>query len=802
VLVDFKGGATFTRLDGLPHTSALITNLAEELELVDRMTDAMNGELVRRQELLRAAGNFASLRDYEKARAAGSDLPEVPTLFVVVDEFSELLTAKPDFIDTFVQIGRVGRSLGVHLLLASQRLDEGRLRGLDAHLSYRIGLRTFSEMDSRAVLGSGDAFRLPRPPGHGFLKMGMDTPIRFRSAYVSGVHHRLTAGTTIRPVSDGLELMEYSTEYRVPARESEDQPAPDQADDDAVGESLMDILVDRLSGRGTPAHQVWLPPLDESPAVGALNGALSTDPVRGLGAGRADLTVTVGIVDRPYEQRRDPLVLDLSAGAGHVVIFGAPRSGRSTAVQTIVTGLALRHTPAEVQFYCLDFGGGSLGALRGLPHVGSVASRQNEGLVRRTIAEVTTLLDQRERAFAELEVDNIAAYRALRAAGGVPDDPYGDVFLVIDGWGTIRSEFEEQIDVIADIAARGLSYGVHLVVTCARSYELRLNMRDLFGTRLELRLGDPLDSMVDRISAASVPADRPGRGITMTKHQMLVALPRIDAGDNGLQELVSAVASSWPGAPAPRVRTLPALLPAAELPPADAGHQLTIGIAENDLGPVQLDFGAEPHFMVFGDAEAGKTNFLRLLARRIVSSYSPDEARIMLVDHRRGLLGEVPEEYLLGYGTDKPATAGLVQSVARVAADRMPPADITPEKLRRRGWWAGPELFVLVDDYDMIASAMDNPFMPLFDYLQHGRETGLHLVLTHRTNGAGRSLYQQFMSRMRDIGTPGLMMSGDRLEGALLGGLRPEALPPGRGRLVRHRGGVQLIQLAWSPPSE
>ena len=122
VLVDFKGGATFAGMSGLPHVSAMITNLAQELTLVDRMQDALSGEMVRRQELLREAGNFASIRDYEKARAGGEDLVPLPSLFIVVDEFSEMLTAKPEFIDLFVAIGRLGRSLGLHLLLASQRL--------------------------------------------------------------------------------------------------------------------------------------------------------------------------------------------------------------------------------------------------------------------------------------------------------------------------------------------------------------------------------------------------------------------------------------------------------------------------------------------------------------------------------------------------------------------------------------------------------------------------------------------------------------------------------------------------------
>ena len=168
VLVDFKGGATFAGMSELPHVSAVITNLAQELTLVDRMQDALSGEMVRRQELLREAGNFASIRDYEKAaRPPARTSQPLPSLFIVVDEFSEMLAAKPEFIDLFVAIGRLGRSLGLHLLLASQRLEEGRLRGLESHLSYRVGLRTFCAQESRAVLGVPDAYELPPDPRPG-----------------------------------------------------------------------------------------------------------------------------------------------------------------------------------------------------------------------------------------------------------------------------------------------------------------------------------------------------------------------------------------------------------------------------------------------------------------------------------------------------------------------------------------------------------------------------------------------------------------------------------------------------------
>ncbi|MGK3203631.1 type VII secretion protein EccCa [Amycolatopsis sp. MEPSY49] len=809
-LIDFKGGATFTRLDGLPHTSAVITNLADELPLVDRMADAINGELIRRQELLRAAGNFASLRDYEKARLAGAPLAEVPTLLVVCDEFSELLSARPDFIDMFVQIGRVGRSLGVHLLLASQRLEEGRLRGLDGHLSYRIGLRTFSDMESRAVLGVTAAFTLPRAPGHGFLKFGTEVMTRFRSAYVSGVHRPGTTGAG--PREHQAAVREYTTAYVAP-EVTEEAEAEDDLDD-AVGESLLDILVDRFTGKGTPAHQVWLPPLREPSTMDGLLGVPVVDPVRGLvagGAGRqGKLRAVAGIVDRPLDQRRDPLELDFSGAAGHAVVVGAPRSGKSVALRAIITSLALTHTPRETQFYCLDFGGGTLATLRGLPHVGSVAARQNAGAVRRTVAEVAGVLAARERRFAELELDGMPEYRRRRAAGEFAEDPYGDVFLVVDGWLTLRKDFEDLEEVVAGIAARGLAYGVHLLVACSRSFDLRPAVRDLFGGRLELRLGDPVDTMVDRASQLLVPENAPGRGVTTGRHQMLTALPRIDGratADDlpaGSAALVEAVAAAWPGKPAPSVRLLPGVLPYAELSVVDdpATHRLAVGIAEQDLGPVRLDFAADPHLLLLGDGESGKTAFLRLLAHRIARAYRPEQARLIVVDHRRGLLGDLSEPHLLGYGTDPASTANLLAEAARGVAERLPGPDVTPAQLRTRSWWRGPELFVLADDYDLVVNPAANPFLPLLDHLAQGRDIGLHVIVTRRTGGAGRALFEPFLTRLRDVGTPGLLLSGDKEEGPLLGGVKAEPLPAGRGRLIGRRETPKLLQLAWLPPGE
>ena len=816
VLVDFKGGATFASMDRLPHTSAMITNLADELTLVDRMTESLEGELLRRQELLRRAGNFASLHDYERARAAGASLPEVPALMVICDEFAELLSEKPDFIDMFVKIGRVGRSLGMHLLLASQRLEEGKLRGLDAMLSYRIGLRTFSSVESRVVLGVGDAYELPRAPGHGFLKFGTESMTRFRAAYVSGVYRSLwvdsdLTGPIRRPIP---ELRDYICGY-VPV-DGLAMMAPDEPedDDDAVGDSVLDVLVNRMHGRGTPAHQVWLEPLRESEPLDGLLPPLEVDPGRGLTVPanarlHGALRAVIGQQDRPLEQRRDRLMLELAGSAGHVVIVGGPQSGKSTLLRTLVTSLALTNTPLQAQFYCLDFGGGALGGLRDLPHVGGVADRRDTSGVRRTVADMMQLLGERETRFAEHRVDNMADYRRAWQEGKFGDDPYGDVFLVVDGWLTLRNEFDDLEDRVTDLATRGLNYGVHVVVTCARWFDLRPGIRDLFGTRLELRLGDPGDSFLNRKAANNVPAGAPGRGITDTGHHFLVGLPRIDGSAEtedlsvGVGKLIQQIAAAWPmRRGAPPVRQLPARVELSGLPRGEAGRALSIGISEQDLGPVYLWPSTDPHFLLFGDTESGKTTFLRTVAQRITEAYTPQQARILLVDYRRSLLGAISSEHLVGYGTSMAVTTNMVTEVAQAMAERLPGPEVTAEQLRKRSWWRGSDLWVLVDDYELVAGGAGNPLAALAEYVPQARDIGLHLIVARRSGGAGRAMFDPIIQQLKEIGTPGVVLSGDRDEGPLLGTVRPSNQPPGRGTLVGRRGDVQLVQLGWLPPTE
>jgi S-DNA-T family DNA segregation ATPase FtsK/SpoIIIE len=414
-----------------------------------------------------------------------------------------------------------------------------------------------------------------------------------------------------------------------------------------------------------------------------------------------------------------------------------------------------------------------------------------------------------ERAFAQHGIDGMGTYRRMKAAGRFAEDPFGDVFLLVDGWQTIRNDFEDMEAAITDLANRGLSYGVHVIGTASRWLDLRPAVRDTFGTRLELRLGDPSDSFLDRRTAMNVPEKAPGRGITPEKLQFLAGLPRADgrqeADDlsDGTAKLVSEVANAWTGPGAPPVRLLPATVPFDSLPPAGADTEqgIPIGIAEDDLRPVRVDFATDPHFLLFGDAECGKSGFLRVLAKNLMARRTPKEARIILIDYRRSLLGEIDSDHLIGYGTSAQVTNDIVAEVAGVMKSRLPGPDVTPEQLRSRSWWKGPDLYMLVDDYDLVAAGTQNPLSPLLDYLPQARDIGLHVVVTRRSGGASRALYEQFMMRLRELGSPGIVMSGEKDEGVLLGKVKPEQLPPGRGWMVNRRHGQRLVQLAWLPPS-
>lgn len=746
VLVDFKGGATFLGCEDLPHTSAVITNLADEAVLVERMYDAISGEMNRRQEILRSAGNFANVTDYTAARLGGrEDLEPLPALLIIVDEFSELLTEHPDFAELFVAVGRLGRSLHVHLLLASQRLEEGKLRGLDSHLSYRIGLKTFSASESRQVLGVPDAHRLPAEPGAGYLRTDADALTRFQAAYVSGPLPRRDVGEL--PTGSGagarVELFDGWHPF-------DDTPAdtPIRLDNTTtLLDSVVDIARDAAAERGMSAHRIWLNPLP------ARVGLASVADKSGF------LAVSVGIIDRPYHQRQDPFVLELASGGGHVAVCGGPQTGKTMTLRTIVGSLAATHSTSQVRFYVIDLGGGALADVERLPHVAGYADRSAPERVRRIVDEVISLVETPEQEHT---------------------------FLVVDGWHNISgndAEFFDLAENMARIATDGAGSRVHLMLSTPRWTTLRPAVRDLITHRIELRLGESLDSLIDRKAQEKLPA-APGRGLTIDGEPMLIAYT---AGEDIAHIASTALADGQQ--PVRRLRVLPQTIARAEI--ADAHPGIGFAVGGPHLKPIAWNPAVTPHVICVGSAQSGKSTLLATLMAGI-TDLGREAARMVVIDQRRAHLGTLDDTMVSMYAAQTTATEKALAAMVTTLTARLPDADITPEQLATRSWWQGPDIYLVIDDLDLVS---DTDLARLVPLLPHSRDIGLHIIVARKSGGFSRAMYSQFLSGVKDQQPAVLVLDASREDGPFFG-VKGTTQPPGRGTWITAGHNQGLVQVA------
>lgn len=435
-----------------------------------------------------------------------------------------------------------------------------------------------------------------------------------------------------------------------------------------------------------------------------------------------------------------------------------------------------------------------------------MAGKLGREAVQRVVRQLRAEIEDREETFRALGVESMEAIRELRRQAQLPEGAdLPDIFLLVDGWEAFKREFEELHREVEQLAADGLNFGVHVVVTANRWAEIRPALLDNLGVRLELHLNDAVDSIVSKAAQGSLPADIPGRGITREGLHFQAALPRVDgkAETDGataaLEAMLAEAANRWPDEPAEPIRLLPRELDPADLPAASPAG-IAIGLEERRLEPVHVDLeGGDAHFLVFGDSGSGKSSLLRLLARGIAGLWSPEEAQLVVVDTRRSLVDLAGGDHLLAYAGTQPAVAEAVAEVARIAGGRMPSAGVSAAG-SEVSQWEGPRIYILFDDYDLATGPAGSPLAPLVDLLPVGRDIGLHLVLTRRVAGTVRAGYEQVFQRVREIGSPGLLLSGERGEGALLSEERASPQPPGRGLLVRRGEPSVLVQAALAAP--
>ncbi|HJT56301.1 MAG TPA: type VII secretion protein EccCa [Ktedonobacteraceae bacterium] len=859
VLVDFKGGASFAELAALPHVAGVITNLQNDLTLIDRIHASLLGERTRRERILHETGKLDNIREYHIRRQAYPSMPPLPHLIIIVDEFAQLIINRPEFLDLFITIGQVGRSLGLHLLLATQRLDEGRLKGLESYLHYRICLRTFNKAESATVIGNPNAYYLPSIPGVGYIKTGSTDSELFKTALITSPYlpekkHRspvafireFTAAGQLIPISTMYDL---STESFIASKNELD-----------VLSTEMDIVVKRLAqdalGAGLPhVHQVWMPPLPRNLRLEAVldrterkgqiyraplerrsrsNASIAASPAHGDGFNRQNslsatapldgsgwhseppfgpLCIPVGLLDKPYEQTQVPLLLDFSGSGGHLAIVGAPQSGKSTLLRTIMASFMVTHSPQAVQFYCIDLGGGSLRIFQQAPHVGDICSdtRREGEKIRRMVRQMRKIIEDRAYQFREWRVDTMNMYRLRRQEGEFAAEPFGDVFLIIDNLGQLQRDFEQLDADLTEIIANGLNYGVHVILATSRRAEIRPKVSDNIGTNMELYLNDPSESLFGKAVAATIPPGVAGRGLfkdkAQEKLQFQAALPWINSRNTTLPQsmdaLMQRIRGAWSGKSALPIRLLPPSVGWNAIPSVSSWLAgVPLGLDEFRLDPVYIDLmTGDPHFLIYGDMECGKTTLLRTWMVGLSKRYTPEEAQVVIVDYRKNLLDLAEGEHLFAYACTQQMVKEGVDKLKKELEKRIPAGgSMSLEQLRKPQQWAGPHYFVFVDDYEAVVGATGSPIAPLLDMLLNARDLGLHLILARRVGGAGRAAFEPVLQRLREMSSPGLIMSGDPQEGALLGAQRASSLPPGRGYYIRRNQPPTLIQGILTEP--
>jgi S-DNA-T family DNA segregation ATPase FtsK/SpoIIIE len=531
LLVDWTGNQTFTGCGDLPHAVGVVDVRGGAPGQANRLEQVIAGELTRRQHLLERAG-VDSVRGYQQARQQGKDLAALGDLVIVVNGVTGLVAEHAEAADILIRAASLGQALGVHLLLADERLDGKRLAPLKSLISYVIALRTSTAEDSRAAIGIPDAVALPSRRGAAYVRAGRNAATRF-----AVVH----------------------------------QPEP--------------ISAEAPRDRANWPRPLWLPPLSEAPTVEDLTAG---SPPPGT------LIAAAGVADLPFRHRQSALLLDLSGPAedgqpapdgppnvlhadGNVVIAGAPGSGKTSLAATLVSSLARVGSPQDVQFYLLspERAGGPLAALDVLPHVRATGPtdtafpESTASPADQAADACLAVIHRREESFGEPGASPVAALRA----NGFGGDPDGDVFLVIDGWETFAAQGDGLVAKVTEIARNGARYGVHVILT-ADTWDAMPGPVIANAARLELRLADPRGSRSGTEAASWLPAE-PGHGLAGDGVRFLAARP----GDPAAHAARSA--ERWPGpASAAPAASGPVSAPAAPVPAAAPAAPVPAAVPE------------------------------------------------------------------------------------------------------------------------------------------------------------------------------------------------------------------------------
>ncbi|MFO7250946.1 MAG: FtsK/SpoIIIE domain-containing protein [Actinomycetes bacterium] len=731
---------------------------------------------------LLAGGSGTRPATAEPAAGVGAAaLEPLPRLVLIIDEFAALVAELPDFVEGLVDIARRGRSLGIHLILATQRPQGVVTADIQANTSLRIALRVTDTTESSDVIDGPEAAHIPKSlPGRCYVKSGAGAPVAVQAARVGGRAPGRQDRRKARVVDLSWQALGHPVRLGGPVRED-------------VEETDLSLLVDAIREaareEGIPAQpSPWLPPLPDTVVLGGTPELALHVP------GRPDGEVPplpFGLTDLPWAQSRRPLVLDLVHG-GHLLIAGTSRTGRSTALRTIAGSIAANASPADVHLHAIDCGSGALLPLVAMPHCGAVVTRDQIDRVERLLGRLRAEVARRQRVLAEAGYASLAEARAAaRASGGAghggrPVEHMPWLVLMLDRWEGFVAAFEQYdygrlIEAIMQLLREGPAVGLRAVMTSDRSGLLG-QISTVFDDKLVLRLSDPTDYGLAGLPTKNLPSSiPPGRALAPAEHGVVesqIALlcpdPAGPAQVAELQALARKAAERWGPNPNPplRVDALPMRITASQV--RDLDPEFTppsplwalLGAGGDALAPLGIDLLAQgPAAIVAGPPRSGRSSTLVTAARSLLSRDVP----VLIVTPRRSPLRDLagaPGVLAVLDGGGRPLDGSPEEPLSALVADQA-------------------RYVVLVDDAELV-SPDTSAGMALEEILRTGRDEE-HGLLIAGTTGDLATAYRGFVAEARKSRT-GLLLSvqspadGDlfsvRLPRGAVGG------PTGRGLLI------------------
>jgi DNA segregation ATPase FtsK/SpoIIIE, S-DNA-T family len=738
LLVDYKGGAAFKDCVRLPHTVGLVTDL--DAHLTQRALASLNAELQRRERILRES-DAKDLFDMERR------FPEhtPPSLLIVIDEFATLAKEVPDFVDGIVDVAQRGRSLGVHLLLATQRPGGVVSENIRANTNLRVALRVNEAGESSDVIGVPDAARIPRDrPGRAYARTGHSELTAFQTAYVGAatVHATHEEPVVVRP---------FPFDSRAKAV---------HAGGDG-GESDLARLVDAAdaaaaaSGISKPSSP-WLPPLEP---VLSLSSLAPPDDAN---------VAALGLVDEPQRQLQRQLTVDLEQ-EGSLLVYGASGAGKTTLLRTLALALAERSSPDELHIYCLDFATRGLTPLAELPHTGAVVGGEDEERVERLFALLRRTLERRKLLLAQHGVFTLSEYRRLAAV-----EPLPRIIVLLDGYAGFAAAFERVnlgalVDMLPRLVADGRPLGVHFAISADRRGAVPNAVAGIVPTKLVLRMADEdefaaLGVAPKVVRGAKLP---PGRGFLAGGTELQIAVAET-------QESAAELRRRYPHAAVPPIEPLPTTVPRDSLPVAGCRWAAVVGLGDAELEPVTIDLSAR-HFLVAGPYRSGRSTALQTAVEALRASTPALE--LHLLAPRRSPLVQLGGWSSVAEGSESCDEASL--RLAELVASPPP----------------GPVL-VVIDDGEELAESLGAA--PLEGVVRRGRDVEVRILAAAERSAAQRA----FAGWLRELRKEehGLLLDPDLdVDGDILGARLPRrsslVFPPGRGYLIE-RGNVALVQVA------